>query len=72
VNFLLESAKHVRLMQVIRRSDDNCVESFGVEQLVDIGEDVRDFQSLSERTGFGAIIVADRDKLDPAHLREQR
>ena len=69
--FLLQRAKHVGLMQMIRSRDYNCIETLSVEKLVDVREDVGNFQSLRESTCFRSIVVADGDELRTAHLREQ-
>ncbi len=70
VNFLLERAQHVRLVQVVGSGDYNCIELIGVEKLVDIGEYVGNTETLGERAGFGAVIVADSDKLGATNSRK--
>ena len=72
VNFLLERAQHVRLVQVVRSCDDDCIELVGVEKLVDVREDVGNTKTLGERTSFWTVVVTDRDKLRAANAGENR
>jgi hypothetical protein len=72
VNLLLERAKHVRLVQMVRRRDYDCVELVGIEQLIYVGEDVGNAKTLCQCTSFWTIVVADRDKLRTANARENR
>src|SRR5687767_5628657 len=58
VNARLERAQHVRLMKMIGRGDDHRVELIELEQVLDIGEDVGNSESIGERARFGAVVVA--------------
>jgi hypothetical protein len=62
----------VRLVQVIRSTDYDCVELVSVEQLVDVREEITNSKSLRECLRLRTVIVADRDKLSSAHAGEQR
>jgi hypothetical protein len=72
MHFLLQRAKHVRLVQVVRSGYDYGVNFLGIEELVYVGEDVGNAESLSERSGFGAIVVAKRYEPRAANTREHR
>jgi hypothetical protein len=72
MNPLLQRAKNVRLVQVVRCGYDDCVELVRIEKLVYVGEDVRDVETLRESTGLWTIVVAYCDELRPAHARQQR
>ena len=72
MNFLLERPQHVWLVKVIRSRNNHGVELIGIEELVDICEDVRYSKSLRERLRLRTIIVADRDKLRTTNARKHR
>lgn len=70
VDLLLQRAKHVRLVEMIRGCDHNRIELIGVEQLVYVGKDVGNAKPLRERTSLWTIVVADRDKLRASNARQ--
>ena len=59
-------------MQVIRSRDYHRIEISRVEKLVDVREDVRNFETLSERNRLGTIVVADRHELRATHAGKKR
>jgi hypothetical protein len=57
---------------MIRSADYDCIELIGVEQLVDVREEITNSEPLRECLRLRTVIVADGDKLSSAHAREQR
>ena len=57
-------------MQMIRRRDDDRVQLVELEQILDVGEDVRHSEPVSERAGLGTVVVAEGHELRAAHFRE--
>ena len=67
-----ERAQDVRLVEVIGRRDDDRVEIIELEEVLDVGEDVGNVESVGERAGLRAVVVADGRELSAAHLGEHR
>src|ERR1700737_3696176 len=55
---------------MIRRGDHDCIDLIELQQILEIGERVRDLESLRDRAGLGAIVVAKRDELRSFDFRE--
>src|SRR5947209_10833532 len=72
VHLGLERAQHVRLVQVVRRSDDDRVDLVELQQILDVGEHIGDLHSLGDRTCLGAVVVTERDELRPFDLGQRR
>jgi hypothetical protein len=70
MNLRLQRAKCVRLVKVIRSRYDHSVEPVVFQKLVDIGENVGNAESLSERACFRPVVVADRDQRCSLYLRK--
>ena len=62
----------MRLVQMVRRRDDDRVERVLLEQILDVGEDVGDAEAVGERARLRPVVVAERDELRAAHLRQHR
>ena len=58
VHLRLERREHVRLVQMVRRRDDDRVELVELEQVLDVREHVGDVEAISERARLRAIVVA--------------
>ena len=67
-----ERAEHVRLVKMVRRRDDDRVERVLLEQILDVGVDVGNAEAVGERARFRPVVVAERDELRAAHLRQHR
>ncbi len=72
VDLLLQRTEDMRLVKMIRCRYHDCIELVRIEQLVDVGEDVRDIQTPCERAGLWTIVVADRDEMRTTHSRQER
>ena len=62
----------MRLVQMIWRRDDDCVDSILLEKLLHVGVYVGNAESLRECTCFYAVVVANRDEARSLDLREKR
>jgi hypothetical protein len=67
-----ERAQDVRLVKVVRRSDDDGVELVQLEQILDVGEDIGNAEAIREATRLGAVVIADGDERRTSHLRQHR
>ncbi len=67
-----QRAQRVRLVEMVRRGDDDRVERVLLEQILDVGVDVGDAETVGERARFRPVVVAERDELRAAHLRQDR
>ncbi len=67
-----QRAEHVRLVKMVRRGDDDRVERVLLEQILDVGVDVGNAETIGERAGFRPVVVAERDELRAAHLGQHR
>lgn len=54
------------------RGDDDRVQLVELEKILDVGEDVRDREAIGKRPRLRPIVIAQRDQLRAAHLREDR
>ena len=59
----------MRLVEVVRRSDDDGVEVGELEQILDIVERIANAEAVGERSCLGAVVVADGRELGAPHLR---
>ena len=66
----LECAKDVRLVKMVWCRNDYCIQLVRIEKLIDVGEDVRNSETLRESASFWSIVVADRDELCALDLRK--
>ena len=62
----------MRLVEVVRRSDDDGIQVIELEQILDVGERVADAEAIGERARLGPVVIADGRKFRPAHLRQNR
>ena len=67
-----QRAQRMRLVEMVRRGDDDRVERVLLEQILDVGVDVGDAEAIGERARFRPVVVAERDELRAAHLRQDR
>ena len=67
-----DRAEHVRLVQMVGRRDDDRIEPLGLEQILDVRVRVGHLESVRERARLRAIVVAEREQPDAAHLRQHR
>ena len=65
-----DRAEHVRLVQMVGRRDDDRVESVGLEQVLDVRVRIGHLEAVRECARLRAIVVADREQPDAAHLRQ--
>jgi hypothetical protein len=59
-------------MKVIGRSDYYRVDLIQLEQILEIGEHVGDFEALRDRARLGPIVVAKGNELSALDFREHR
>ena len=62
VHLRFERTQNVGLVQVIRGGDDDGVEPVVLQQLVDVGEHVRNAKPLRQSAGLWPVVVANRDE----------
>lgn len=58
------------LVQMIRRSDNHCIEPVMIEKLLDVGEHIGNTESLRESARFDSVVVADRNERRAFDFRE--
>ncbi len=72
VQLARQRGKNVRLVQVIGRADQQCIELLVVHQLGDVGVRGRDVEAIGEGARLGQVVVADPDHLDVLGALERR
>ncbi len=60
------------LVQMIRGRDHNGIGPIVLEQLLHVGEYIRNTESLRQRASLNAVVVANGDKRRSLDLREKR
>jgi hypothetical protein len=72
MNFRAQGAQHVRLVQMIRSSDNYRIEPVMLEKLLDVREHIGNAESLREGARFHSVVVADRNERRAFDFREHR
>src|SRR5256885_1147634 len=72
VDLRLERAQHVRLVQMVGCGDDDCVNLVELEEILDVGKDVRNLHSLGDGARLRTIVITEGDELRAFDLRNSR
>lgn len=67
-----QRTEHVWFVQMVGRRDHDCIELVELEQILDVREHVRNAEAIGESARLRTIVVAERDELRVARLREYR
>src|SRR5262249_24127209 len=65
-----QRAQHMRLVEMVRRSDHYGVQRVQLEKILDVRKHIWNAESIREPARLGAVVVTNRNQRRPSHLRE--